>query len=429
MVSFYGNAGGEGGGSGGTTNYNDLTNKPFINSVGTSANPTIIQNLSSGRYLISGYFKHGTDEPDDIAVPAGTKAEVIVGVDTVTGYKVAEYNTIENGDIIVNKILYKADGSLDKVEKINVGAGSGGDDVVELTQAEYNALPDTKNSDDKTYFITDGEGEGGGGSAELTSAMTTTQSIGGVEVGDTYAQGTSLETIIRDVLAPTLYPVFTNPSATLSVSGDKLLETGATAEKTFTITFNRGSINPAYGTSSYRAGEATGYSLNGGEAQQSESFTETVSSGNATFTGAVAYAAGEQPKNSSGANYEEPLAAGSVNTNTITYEFVNAMWANTANITSIAKLSLVSKSAKSRELQFPAQTVANPEVFDIPASWTVSAVEVKNDLSGAWENCASEFTVTDTTHNDAAGNSVAYKRYTDNRGFSAGARKIRVRWS
>ena len=121
MVSFYGNAGGEGGGgSGGTTNYNDLTNKPFINMVGTSANPMIIQNLLSGRYLISGYFKHGTDEPSGIAVPAGTKAEIIIGVDTITGYKVAEYNTIENGDIIVNKILYKADGSLDKVEKVNV---------------------------------------------------------------------------------------------------------------------------------------------------------------------------------------------------------------------------------------------------------------------------------------------------------------------
>ena len=105
------------------------------------------------------------------------------------------------------------------------------------------------------------------------------------------------------------------------------------------------------------------------------------------------------------------------------------MWANTANIATVAKLSLVSKSAKQRDMQFPAQTVANPEVFDIPASWTVTAVQVKNDLSGQYEDASDQFTVTDTTHNDAAGNSVNYKRYTFNKGFDTGARTVRVKWS
>jgi hypothetical protein len=123
------------------------------------------------------------------------------------------------------------------------------------------------------------------------------------------------------------------------------------------------------------------------------------------------------------------LAAGSVNTsNTITYEFVNALWANTADITTIAKLSLVSKSAKVCEFAFPAQTVANPEVFDVPASWTVTAVEVKNDLSGAWDDGSEQFSITNVTHNDAAGQSVAYKRYTFNMGFDTGARQVRVKW-
>ena len=80
-------------------------------------------------------------------------------------------------------------------------------------------------------------------------------------------------------------------------------------------------------------------------------------------------------------------------------------------------------------MNFPAQTVANPEIFDIPASWTVTAVQVKNDLSGQYEDCSSEFTVTNTTHDDAGGNTINYKRYTDNRGYNAGARTIRVKWS
>lgn len=57
------------------------------------------------------------------------------------------------------------------------------DSIVELTQAEYDALPDTKNSDDKTYFIVDGQGGGGGGAstlAELTDVNITTPAEGEV---------------------------------------------------------------------------------------------------------------------------------------------------------------------------------------------------------------------------------------------------------
>jgi thioredoxin-like negative regulator of GroEL len=105
------------------------------------------------------------------------------------------------------------------------------------------------------------------------------------------------------------------------------------------------------------------------------------------------------------------------------------MWANTANIATIAKLSLVAKSTKQRDMNFPAQTVANPEVFDMQASWTVTAVQVKNDLSGAWEDASSQFTVTNVNHDNAGGVSTAYKRYTFNMGTDTGARSIRVKWS
>jgi hypothetical protein len=196
-----------------------------------------------------------------------------------------------------------------------------------------------------------------------------------------------------------------------------------------TLTFSRGSINPAYGTSGYRSGEATGYSLDGGASQSENTFNVTVTSAKKSYQGAVSYGAGEQPKDSKGGDYDSPLPAGSVNSNTLTYEFVDALWANTANIASVAKLALVSKSAKVKQFDFPAQTTTNPETFDVPASWTVTAVEVKNDLSGQWENASSQFAVTDTSHNDAAGSSVAYKRYSFSLGYATGARSVRVKWS
>lgn len=270
---------------------------------------------------------------------------------------------------------------------------------------------------------------GGGGGGSLLDELIASVTVGGVASGKRYPAGTLLEQIFRDMLNPTAYPTLTNPSATLSATGAKLLETGSTLNTTFTLTLNRGSINPQYTAASpYRSGEATSYTLDG-TTQSSNTFSRTITSAKTSYQGSIAYAEGAQPKDSTGRDYNSPLPAGSVNSNTINYEFVDAMWSNVTSISTIAKMSLVSKSTKQRDMNFPAQTVANPEVFDIPAVWTVTAVQVKNDLSGVYEDAISQFTVTDVTHDDAAGNPVAYKRYTFSLGYDTGARSVRVKWS
>lgn len=269
-----------------------------------------------------------------------------------------------------------------------------------------------------------------GGEAVLENPMTATKAVGGVAVGKTWAKDTPLETVIRDVLSPVLYPTLTNPSASLSRNPNtSLLEVGATLAVTFTISLNRGSINPAYGTSGYRSGAANGYSLNGGTKQSGNTFSETVSENNKSFYGIAYYDAGEQPKDSAGQNYNSPLPAGSVNSSTFAYEFVEAIWANTSNIANVTKQALVSKSAKVKEFSFPATTIVNPEIFDVPASWTVTAVESLNTLSNQWEDSSAQFSITDTTHDDAAGTFINYKRYTCNLGMDLGARKVRFKWS
>jgi len=272
--------------------------------------------------------------------------------------------------------------------------------VVDLTQAEYDALPTSKKLDGTIYFVTDAPG--GGGIAALTNDLTATKTVGGVNAGKQYTAGTFLENIIRDILAPVLYPTFTNPSASISATGAKLLETGATLATTMSVSFNQGTINPAYGTSGKRSGAATGYSLNGGTAQVSNTFNVTVTSAQLTYRATVDYAQGEQPKDSAGNNYSTPLPAGSVNSNTITYEFVDAMYANTSSAATMTKQSLVSKSAGSKQFSLVATTAADPEQIDVPGSWTVSKIEVLNTLSGKWEDATSQFTKTTTSHDDAA---------------------------
>ena len=287
----------------------------------------------------------------------------------------------------------------------------------------------TPATDPKTYEWVRKNVQDLGGTGELSDVLNVTKAAGGIPVGATYNAGTIFEKLWRDLLNPLEYPTFTAPSASISATGAKILEVGDTLETTITATFNRGAITPAYGTSGYRAGAAETYSLNGGTAQIGNTFTVTVDEDNDSFTVTIAYAEGEQPKDSSGADYDAPLPAGTATSSALTYEFVNALWANTASIATVAKLALVSKSAKIKEFTFPAATIENPEIFDVPADWTVTAVEVLNTLSNTWEDCSSEFTVSDTVHDDAAGTETAYKRYTCNLGYAMATRQIRIKWS
>lgn len=269
----------------------------------------------------------------------------------------------------------------------------------------------------------------GGGSGSLGKAITAAIKVGGIDIGDSFAIGTSYDDMWDTLLNPTLYPTLTGPSATLTATGDKVLEVGSTLEITMTVTFNRGSISPAYGTDGYRSGAATGYSLNAGTTQAENTFNVTVDEDHTTYTAIVNYGAGEQPKDSKGNNYSSPLSAGSLSSNTITYVFTNAIWANTANAATIAKIPLVGRSVGQVILNFPACAELTPETFDIPASWTVTAIEVKNELNNTWDDCSEEFTSSNTTHDDSSGTSVAYKRYTCNLGYAMGARQIKVLWS
>ena len=318
--------------------------------------------------------------------------------------------------------------SADEVGKIYQYVGETGSGLVKgFFYTCQEVLPAT---DPKTYEWVLKPVQDMSGMGELAAALDVTKEAGGINVGASYAAGTVFETLWRDLLNPLENPTLTDPSASLSTSAARLLEVGDSATVTLEAAFNRGSIVPSNGTSGNRSGVADTYSLNGGAAQASAEFVNvTVDGEHASFTVTVAYEAGEQPKDSRGNNYSTPLAAGTVTSPALTFEFVNALWSNTASIDTIAKEALVSASAKVKEFTFPAATIENPEVFDVPASWTVTAVEVYNTLAGTWEDCSDEFTITNTTHDDAGSVETNYKRYTCNLGYAMASRKIRLKWS
>lgn len=225
------------------------------------------------------------------------------------------------------------------------------------------------------------------------------------------------------------YPELVAPSATISGTGDKVLERGSTANVTITVAFDRGEISPAYSTSGYRSGAATGYRLNSGTQQPSGTFSVTVSDANKSFVATVAYAEGEQPKDSEGNDYDSPLPAGAVSTQPLVYEFVNAIWANASDITTVAKQPLVSVSDGEIVINFAPQTILNPEEFHIPTALSVNGIYVQNPFSESWEEISREFDVSTTTHTDASGSTVNYRKYVDNRGYGATGRTIKVTWA
>lgn len=267
----------------------------------------------------------------------------------------------------------------------------------------------------------------GGGDSTLQAGISVSETVGGLKPGDTFAAGDDIETVLRNMLDPLKYPQLTDPTLVLRSSGSNVLEKGATQNVTLTAAFNPGSISPAYGTSGKRSGDATGYELVGVENSSNSTGTWSdivVSEANASFTAKATHAAGEQPKNSHGGDYDSPLPASEVTSNAVTFTFVYCMFSNSSDIGVIAKHAPT--TTKFTTMLFPPQTTANPETFSIPASWTLSKLEVLNDMSGKFEDVSSEFTVTDETRQDAAGNDVAYKKYTDNRGYNAGSRTIKV---
>lgn len=297
-------------------------------------------------------------------------------------------------------------------------------------------------SDNKTY-VYDGtqwvvlQG-GGGGSADLQAALNVTEGVGGVVDGKQYATGTSLETIFRDMLNPTLNPEITAPSASISGGSPYILEVGTSKQVSLTVNFNKGKIHPLYGTEPLvdgdRAGNATEYKLNNGTAQASDEFTNiTVDKDNASFTANVKYAASSvQPKDSAGNDYLTPLGEGNVDSSAITYSFTYCMWANNSDITSIEKIepTVVKYSDKEAIIQFPACTTANPEVFEIPSTWTLSSIESPNAfIANVWDDVEFEFASSSATHLDAGGETVNYTKYTYCKGIDVDSRVIRIKWS
>lgn len=268
-----------------------------------------------------------------------------------------------------------------------------------------------------------------------TNTTPTDSTIGGISAGTTFENKTMQE-MWDMLLYPELFPTLSNPSATFlsSLSGSSSTayrEVGESITVTYTSTFNRGSISPAYGTSGYRSGELVSHNLTGpgvpaytqGTTPMSVAVPFVVVLGTTTWEHNVSYAQGEQPLSNKGNAYNSPLPAGNTNTSSKSIIGVYPIFATSASIDVMTKQPLSAHGA-AKQTALAAEAGAYKQTVDIPTAWgTVGTLEQYNTLSGSWDEIAlSAFTVTDITKN-INGNVVNYKRYTHN-GPTIGARTL-----
>ena len=255
------------------------------------------------------------------------------------------------------------------------------------------------------------------------------------------SKGKNSEEVMRLISIEDLYPTLTNPSTAFTLAEQILQEVGSTITLHFTSTFNRGSISPTYGTNGFRAGLPnsygyTGVGLPGIVGSTATSDTRTIPNylvilGERIWSNYIANDAGEQPKTSSGANYDMPYPAVNSPIKTVSIIGVYPWFGNSASIFTTTKQNLALMNSAYVGISVVAENSVNKQTVELPIDWsTITGIQFFNTVNNTWEwingskaNSLLTFTVTTTTK-DINGSTINYNIYTHN-GSTTGSRQLR----
>ena len=253
----------------------------------------------------------------------------------------------------------------------------------------------------------------------LSAELKATKAVGGVPSGKVFDAGDSIESILRMMLNPTEPPTFVEPTANLTSNAARRIfgidET--IGSLVFNLAFNRGTIS----TGGYRAGAATSYTIDGQNGQTvTIDMDAKMQNGErqVTITGTVAYAKGDQPKDSSGADYGTPLAAGTKSA-ALTFERKPYIYSNKSG--AFERMPISQYNASPTEIELANEDPPNEATIAFPTKAT--AIETWDALEKEWEDVSWEFLEEQITLDGRT-----YWKYTDNRGYRAGERKLRFTW-
>lgn len=268
--------------------------------------------------------------------------------------------------------------------------------------------------------------------------LETAYDIGGIKKGTKVEdlEGKTYNDLFDEILFPTVYPTFIDPSATISLTNyNSVQEIGSSAptRRNFTTNYDPGSINLNGVKQNNRGGdldEGNSFIYVG---EESTNLPTTVALGNTNYYYKAAYKEGPPPKDNKGNDYS-PLGPGSVVSEAVT---VNGTWpwfASTSSATlsnPVVKQALVawnSSVGKMSTGEFETQPSGTlDQVFKIPRE--AQSVQVYDNGSGKWVTEAIATTYIKSTEDITInGNKRTYYVYTYNKASlgNRGSAKLKV---
>lgn len=231
--------------------------------------------------------------------------------------------------------------------------------------------------------------------SNLDTTVSTVEDFGGVVAGTTVAQlnGKTYDELFDTLIFPTVYPTFTAPSATIalkSYSATQEIGAAAPTAANFTTGFDAGAITLAGVKQNDRAGalDADNSKILFSSSKV-ETLPTTVASGANTYYYRAAYAAGPQPLDSKGNNYNIPLAAGSVDSSSVTVNGYRPAYyglVSTDTITASVVTGLTKNVSAKKTIKVSGPINEQYICFAAPAGWSVSNIKDSNnfDVTGTY---------------------------------------------
>lgn len=251
----------------------------------------------------------------------------------------------------------------------------------------------------------------------------------------TLVEGRTVEELLMMMLYGVVNPTFTEPTLSIAISEESLpLIIGRPTVLKGTLTFDRGTIHPAYGTSGYRAGAPIRYMINeyvfdstAGSYDFEIPFTPTDLQIRLSYQ--VAYAEGEQPINSAGQPFGAPYPAGTI-TQTLQLQAAYAMY--NADTEEVPFTWFIADDGQGYASTFASEGSGKQQTFAISDKVTVVGIKAYDVMTQQWtwlggQTAAASLTHFDTTiiKGDSLGETNDYVLYTHNQPAS-GERELRI---
>ena len=248
------------------------------------------------------------------------------------------------------------------------------------------------------------------------TALTVPITIGDIAQGTTCASlaGKSVSEILDMIIFKTLYPTIPSPTAIIAFTNgytnNGLLEIGSAcpADSNIACVLNRGNISITALTSEQDANRTPIqlHSVGEGTATAYTHSNSTIVKGSNTVYATVSYGNGDQPLDSKGKNYNSPIEAGSVKSNTLNI-FGVYPWYTCTGVTAGGTAINSSKQDLSGDgsgtntiivkLSENGAELASKVGFSLPLNKAVSIMKY-NTVSGKYDiDSLNDFTQTQTT--------------------------------